>query len=64
MQLNAKQLDRLSEFSGNLALVFLSALIIPVISGFDSPSPVKVVLGVVVPVLFLAISLILLKKKL
>ena len=59
--LNDSQLDRLSEFTANLALLFFAPVIAPLFYGIDERSAFVVGLGLVLTVGCLIISLFLLK---
>lgn len=61
--LDNDQLDRLSEIFGNMGLVFLAALVVPVFTDVDRPPLFVVILGVVLTLLFFVISLVLLRLK-
>lgn len=63
-KLNNKQLDRLSEFSSNTALLSVASLIIPNVFGIDRPNILELILGLVLTAAFLLISLTLINKRL
>lgn len=61
-RLNGKQLGQLADFSSNLSLVFLTTFIAPVFSKVDTVDVFMVTLGLIIGLVFLFLSLILLKE--
>ena len=61
-ELSDKQLDRLSEFCANLALVYIAAVITPMFSGVDSIGLNRVVFGLTLAAGSLVLSLIFAKQ--
>lgn len=61
-KLTGKQLDRLSDFSANLGLVFFAGLVLPVVVSVDKVNVFAVVLGIVLTVLSVLVSITILKK--
>lgn len=59
--LNDFQLDRLSEFTANLSLVFFASMVTPLFSGVDKMNLFIIVLGLVLSSGSLVVSLFLLK---
>lgn len=57
------QLNRLSEFSANLALVFLASVITPLFTGTDIINLERVILGLVLMLIALTASLLMAKEK-
>lgn len=62
-QLNNKQLDRLSEFLANLSLLFIATLVLPNIFGNTKLNMNDFLSGVGLTILFLLVSMILIRKK-
>lgn len=56
-ELSDKQLDRLSEFCGNLAIVFIGGIITPWFTGIDTLGLGGVILGLLGVLLSLLFSL-------
>ena len=61
-KLSTKQLDRISEFSANLGLVFFAGLVLPVAISVDKINVFAVVLGIVMTILSLVVSIVIIKK--
>lgn len=61
-ELNDKQLDRVSEFLSNLALLVIASLIIPNLVKIDKPNSIELILGLMSAVILLLGSLILIRK--
>lgn len=61
-KLNNYQLDRLSEFTANLGLVFFAALVLPIFSGIDKVNYFNVVWGLALTTLCLIVSLFVLRR--
>ena len=57
VRLDSSQLERLSEFTANLGLVFLASVIAPFFSNIDKTDPVSVGLGLGGMFLSLVVSL-------
>lgn len=62
-ELNDKQLDRISEFLSNTALLSLASLVFPNLFGIDRPHVLDLTLGLGMTAGFLLASLILIRKK-
>ncbi len=62
LKLNHTQLNRLSESSTNLGLVFFGVLVVPVLTGVDKVDILSVILGLAAYVISIIISLILLRR--
>ena len=60
--LTNSQLDRLSEFTANLGLVFMASIVAPLFSGVDKVDLFMLILGVVFTLLCVVISLWLVRK--
>lgn len=61
-KLNKKQLDRLSEFASNMALVLFGSLVIPILSGIQNMNVANVIIGLILGVFSLLVSLFLVKR--
>ena len=61
-KLNQKQLERLSDFCANLAVVFVASFILPIFFGVDKFDPRLVVLGLLLTIFTLWASLFLERK--
>lgn len=64
VRFNNKQLDRLSEFFSNFAILSMASLVFPNIFGIDKLDQLDLKSGVLLTVASLLISMILLKRKL
>lgn len=62
-ELNNRQLDRLSEFLSNFAILILATLVIPNIFGVDSPDIDELRLGLETAIVSLFASLFILRNK-
>ena len=62
LSLTDKQLDRLSEFLSNLALLLVASLILPNLIGVDKLNMMELILGLISPLIVLYLSLFILKK--
>lgn len=62
-ELNAKQLNRFSEFLSNFSLLIIATLVLPNLFGVDKPNTNDIQSGIVLSVLFLLESLALLRNK-
>lgn len=61
IKFNDKQLDRLSEISGNLGLLFLGTLVVPILTDQQEFDTIRLVLGMAYSLSYFLFSLILLK---
>ena len=59
LQLNDKQLEKLSDFASNLSMIFFGATIVPVFNG--TFEPFVVVLNLLIGFVFLGESLLLIR---
>ena len=62
LSLTDKQLDRLSEFLSNLALLLVASLILPNLIGVDKLNMMELILGLISTLIVLYLSLFILKK--
>ncbi len=62
-ELNDFQLNRLSEIAGNLGLVFVASVILPILLGDKEPNLMNMTGGLILTVLSWLASMWLLKKK-
>ena len=62
-KLNKLQVERLSEFSANISLVFIASMIAPMFSDKIMLNFLSIIVGLVLAVLSLFISLALVKTK-
>ena len=60
---NNIQLDRLSEIAGNLSLLFLGTIIVPLLTGEKRIDILQMIFGFILAFGSLAFSLIILKEK-
>jgi len=63
VQLNQKQINRISEISGNLSLLFLGAIVFPSLTKDAKFDTIPVILGVLDAVMSFTLSISLLSKK-
>ena len=61
VKLNKKQIDRLSEYFANLSLLILGTIVVPQFISVSKLSLINLIFGIIGTVLFIIISLILLK---
>lgn len=62
-ELNDKQLDRLSEFLANIALLIIASLIFPNIFGTSSSNIIELLGGIILTLLLMFISMVIVKGK-
>lgn len=61
-ELNEKQLDRISEFLSNFALLVIATLVLPNIFGLSTPNINNLISGILLTILTLTISMIIIRK--
>ncbi|KKU81109.1 hypothetical protein A2971_05285 [Candidatus Gottesmanbacteria bacterium RIFCSPLOWO2_01_FULL_46_21] len=61
-RLNIAQLDRLSEIIGNLGLLFLATLVLPIFVKGSIVDPITILVGVIVSIVCVIVSMFLLRK--
>lgn len=61
--LSESQLNRLSEFASNLALVFLASVVAPFFTGTDIIDITRILVGLLLMLIALAGSLLLIREK-
>lgn len=61
-ELSSKQLDRLSEFVSNLALVIIASLVLPNIFGPQKTNILELVLGCILTTVLLSLSMVFIRK--
>lgn len=61
-ELNDKQLDRISEFLSNFALLVVATLVLPNIFGLNKPNTNDLASGILLTILTLTISMIIIRK--
>lgn len=60
-ELNEKQVEQMSNYSSSLSVLFLGSALTPVFSQVDNPSPLVIVLGMILAVGYFVVSIALLK---
>lgn len=60
---NDIQLDRLSEIAGNLSLLFLATMVIPILTGEKQVDILLLILGIIMTFGSLVFSLLIIKRK-
>jgi hypothetical protein len=63
VKLNQKQIERMSEISGNLSLLFLGAIVFPALTQEAKFDTIPVILGALDAIMSFTLSISLLSKK-
>lgn len=63
VRLNDYQLKQLADFTSNISILFLGAAVTPVLSRVDNADFFVIVLGLVLSILFLGLSLFILRRQ-